>query len=165
MMKIRMLAWMLATGLLTTACAPTAEGPSVVPREPEAPEDERQDLKKPVRPSERGKVSSIGFDKFYDLHQQGRLLVIDSRPAYYHQLGHIPGAISLPKDGGVAAVAALEDKIASAIADGKTVAVYCSGILCADARIVARRIAGLGHPVSIFSGGWDAWQDAGLPTE
>ena len=34
-----------------------------------------------------------------------------------------------------------------------------------DARAVAMHLSGFGYPSSIFSGGWDAWADAGMPEE
>ena len=155
------------TGLLMASCTPDAakSKPSLSQANPSAkpPASDAQPSRS-SRPGERVKVSSIGFERFFTLHTEGKLLVIDSRPAYYYQLGHIPGALNLPKDSGPEDLAALRGPIRQALAEGKTVAVYCSGILCADARTVARRIATLGHPVSTFSGGWDAWQEAGLPS-
>ena len=146
--------------LFAAACAPEpphdAPAPAAEPEKPAA-------QKPPAQP--QGGVSSIGFDDFFLLHQQGKALVIDARPAYHYQLGHIPGALNLPKESGEAAFDELNDTIKQALAENKTIVTYCSGVLCADARTVARRIARRGHDASIFSGGWNAWLDAGLPTE
>jgi rhodanese-related sulfurtransferase len=155
------------TGLLMAACAPDATTPKPSTSQanpPATPPAGDAQAPRNTRPGERVKVGSIGFERFFTLHSEGKLLVIDSRPAYYYQLGHIPGALNLPKDSTPQDLDALEGRIRQAIADGKTVVVYCSGILCADARTVARRITGRGHPASTFSGGWDAWQEAGLPS-
>jgi rhodanese-related sulfurtransferase len=113
----------------------------------------------------RGKVSSISLEDFFLLHQSGKTLVIDARPAIFHQFGHIPGAISIPAKNCDPAIARREEEIKSAVADGKTIVTYCSGLLCPDARTAAMHIAGFGYPASIFSGGWDAWKDAGMPVE
>jgi rhodanese-related sulfurtransferase len=163
---IRMLMAALAAGLATQACtpAPTEAPPPTAPARPTAAPVGKK-AKKPAAASVSEKVTSIGFDGFFALHQEGKALVFDSRPAYHHQLGHIPGAVSLPKDAGPDAIAAVENDIKQALAAGKTIVVYCSGMLCADARTVARRIAAAGYPASVFSGGWDAWTDAGLPVE
>lgn len=164
--QIRMLMAALAAGLATQACtpAPIVAPPPTAPAQPTAAPAGKIE-KKPSTTSVGEKVASIGFDEFFALHQEGKALVFDSRPAYHHQLGHIPGAASLPKDAGPDAIAAVENDIRQALADGKTIVVYCSGMLCADARTVARRIAAAGYPASVFSGGWDAWTDAGLPVE
>jgi rhodanese-related sulfurtransferase len=92
-------------------------------------------------------------------------MIFDARPAVFHAMGHIPGAISLPKNGCDEAILARGDEIRTALAGGRTLVVYCTGLLCPDARAVAMRLASYGHPARIFSGGWDAWRDAGMPTE
>ena len=136
-----------------------------VPRAVDSPAEPAADFKKPVRMNGRGEVSSISFEEFFQLHQAGQTLVFDARlPVFYH-LGHIPGAINLPKNHCDKAIAAREGEIKQALAAGKTIVVYCSGPLCPDARTVARHISGFGHPASVFSGGWDAWREAGMPAE
>jgi rhodanese-related sulfurtransferase len=149
----------LAAGLLLAACV-----------EPPAPENKpsgpaNKETGKPVRAAKRGELSSISLDDFFALHQSGKALVFDARPGVFHRLGHIPGALSLPKNGCDTSIAAMENDIKQAIADGKTIVVYCNGVMCADARTVASHIARFGYPASIFSGGWDAWKDAELPVE
>jgi rhodanese-related sulfurtransferase len=152
----------LASGLLASSCTPGTDKVPAPVKSPTPPAEAAVgDLRKPIS----AKVTSIGFDGFFALHQEGKTLVFDSRPAYHHQLGHIPGAASLPKDVGPDAIAAVENDIKQALAAGKTIVVYCSGMLCADARTLARRLAAAGYPASVFSGGWDAWRDAGLPVE
>ncbi len=150
-------------GLLAASCAPSPrdEAPSgaaasTVPEKPAAG--------KPPAPR-RGDVSSIGFDEFFALHQRGKALVIDARPAYHYQLGHIPGALNLPKEAGESALESMQDHFKQAQAENRAIVIYCSGILCADARTVALRIARRGHDSRIFSSGWNAWLDAGLPAE
>ena len=155
----------LACGLWlwVAACArEPRDGIQAAAPQPAAPEKTAAEKPPAGRP---GKVSSIGFDEFFALHQQGKALAIDARPAYHHQLGHIPGALNLPKGADETVLDSMEDPFKQARAEDKTIVVYCSGVLCADARTVARRIARRGHDARIFSGGWNAWLDAGLPTE
>jgi rhodanese-related sulfurtransferase len=59
----------------------------------------------------------------------------------------------------------MDVRLKSAVAAGKPIIVYCSGLLCPDARTVAIHISGYGHPAKIFSSGYDAWKKAGLPTD
>lgn len=145
-------------GLLAASCAsaprhdnPNDAASSTVPEKAAAPR--------------RGEVSSIGFDDFFALHQQGKVLVIDARPAYHYQLGHIPGALNVPKEADESTLERIEERLKQTQAENQSIVVYCSGILCADARTVARCIARRGLDARIFSGGWNAWLDAGLPAE
>jgi rhodanese-related sulfurtransferase len=122
--------------------------------------------KKPrIGMNERGDVSSISLEKFYLLHESGKALVFDARPKFFYNLGHIPGAISLPKNNCDEQIASHEQKIKSALAEGKSIVVYCTSLTCPDARTVAMHIAGFGYSATIFSGGWDAWKNADMPVE
>ena len=120
---------------------------------------------KPVRMNGRGKKTSISFEDFFRLQQSGKLLIYDARPAFYYHLGHIPNAISVPRGTTDEQLSKREAEIKNAIASGKIVVTYCSGITCPDARTLADHISGFGYPVSIFSGGWHAWTAADMPTE
>ncbi len=139
--------------------APTASAAASKPPETEARKH------KPVGMNDRGEVSSIGLEPFFALHQAGKAMVFDARPSFIHKLGHIPGAINLPKENCDTTIAAMEPSIRSALASGKTIVVYCSGFTCPDARTVARHFSGFGYPATIFSGGWSSWTEASLPTE
>lgn len=156
---------LLATACAVAACADqasdaTREKPSAPPAEAEKPA-----YKKKPRMNGRGKVSSISLEDFFLIHQSGQAMVIDARPAIFHQFGRIPGAINIPAKSGDEAVAKREEEIKAAIAAGKTIVVYCSGFMCPDARTVAMHISGFGYPASVFSGGWDAWKEAGMAVE
>lgn len=154
------------------SCALAACAAKTKPAEPTTPKgvpkpaaEEKSDYKKPVRMNGRGEVTSISLEKFFELQQSGKVLVYDARPTVFHAIGHIPGAISLPKHNCDASIAKREGEIKTALKDGKTIVVYCTSMTCPDARTVAIHISGFGYPVSVFSGGWDAWKEAGMPTE
>lgn len=114
---------------------------------------------------ERGQVSSISLERLFELQQSGSVLIYDARPAAYYRQGHITGAISMPKAICDDVISLRKPELNTARAAGRPVVVYCSGFFCADARTVARHLAHAGYSASIFSGGWDAWTTAGLPTE
>ena len=114
---------------------------------------------------ETGEISSISIQDLFTLQQQGDVLIIDARHHYFYQMGHIPGAISLHSKNCDQQIQKLETDLKAALNEEKIIAVYCSGFLCKDARIVSRHLASFGYPVHQFYGGWNAWQDAGLPTE
>jgi rhodanese-related sulfurtransferase len=120
---------------------------------------------RPVRMNGRGKVSSISLTEAFTLQQSDTALILDARPRFFYSLGHIPGALSFPKSDCDALIAKHEDQIKSAIAAKKTVVVYCTNLLCPDARTVANHLAGSGYSSSTLTGGWESWKESGLPTE
>ncbi len=153
----------LALALALASCAgPARQTPTPPPQGPPPPAA-KPESKKPVRMNGRGAVSSISLDDFFALQQSGKTLIFDARAAFFYQLGHIPGAINLPKNHCDQSVAARESEITAALAAGKILIVYCSSITCPDARTVAIHLSGFGYPVRIFSGGWEAWKEADLP--
>ena len=119
----------------------------------------------PVGMNRRGEVTSISLTELFALQESGRALVFDARPAFFYNLGHIPGAISMPKSGCDAHIVKREAEIKAALAAGKTIVVYCTNLLCPDARTVAQHLASAGYSSSTLPGGWDAWKESGLPTE
>ena len=162
-------AWMAAgLSFVIAACAtnPQPAAPPTTPKGVDKPTAEAQsDFKKPVRMNGRGKVTSISLERFFELQQSGNVLIFDARPTVFHAIGHIPGAVSLPKHNCDASIAKREGEIKAALKEGKTIVVYCTSMTCPDARTVAIHLSGFGYPASIFSGGWDAWKEAGMPTE
>ena len=119
--------------------------------------------KKPVRMNGRGELSSISLEDFFALQQSGKVLIYDARPAFFYHLGHIPGAISLPKNRCDESIAARQSEIQAALADGHPIVVYCTSLTCPDARTLAIHLSGFGYPASVFSGGWEAWRQADMP--
>jgi rhodanese-related sulfurtransferase len=120
---------------------------------------------KPVRMNNRGKVTSISLTEAFALQQSGNVLLFDARPGYFYLLGHIPGAINLPKPDCDAQITKREAEIKAAIAANKPIVVYCTNLLCPDARTVANHLASFGYSSSVLSGGWESWKESGLPTE
>lgn len=163
-------AWLI-TALFALALAHTACAPKSQPRGENQPahilnqSTNTIPQKKPVRMNGRGDLSSISLEEMFALQGSGNALIFDARPGYLFHLGHIPGAESLPKSDCENTIAKMDDRLKSAVAAGKTIVVYCSGIMCPDARTVATHISGYGHPAKIFSGGYESWKKAGLSTE
>lgn len=120
---------------------------------------------KPVRMNGRGKISSLSLTDGFALQQSEKVLIFDARPAFFYSLGHIPGAISMPKANCDALIVKHEAEIKAALADGKTIMVYCTNFACPDARTVAIHLADYGYSSSTLAGGWDSWKESGLPTE
>jgi rhodanese-related sulfurtransferase len=122
--------------------------------------------KRPKLPSvERGKVTTVSLTEAFELQQSGEVLIYDARPSYYHSLGHLPGAIPMPKSICDEVIEVRQPELKAAVAANKRIIVYCTGFLCSDARTVANHLAAAGYSSSILQGGWDAWKSAELPTE
>ncbi|NQW99601.1 hypothetical protein HQ447_03005 [bacterium] len=149
----------IAITLFAASCAPPArEVPVPKPAPPVA-------KKPPARLNGRGEVSTISLTDLFALQQSDQVLLYDARPAFFYGLGHIPGAIHLPKTDAVAQIEKRETEIKAALAAKKTLVVYCTNFACPDARTVAIQLSSFGYPSSTLTGGWELWKESGLPTE
>ncbi len=157
--RSKLLTLAFAAGLASCA-QPVAEVPVT-----KVPAPVTKPKPKPVRMNGRGKVTSISLTELFALQQSGSVLIYDARPGFFYSLGHIPGAINLPKQDCDAQIEKREAEIKAAIAANKPIVVYCTNLLCPDARTVAIHLAGFGYSSSTLSGGWESWKEAGLPTE
>ena len=158
----------IASMLALSACSDPSNNPPAAPTATAASAAEPSpttEFRKAPRMNGRGKITSIRLEDFFLLQQEGKALVFDARPAFIHKLGSIPGSINLTKQDCDRKIHEREAEIKQALADGKTIVVYCSGALCPDARTVAIHLSGFGYPASVFSGGWDSWTEAGMPTQ
>jgi rhodanese-related sulfurtransferase len=88
------------------------------------------------------------------------LVLVDALPAIAYAGAHLPGATNIPP-------ARVDELAARRIPDEDTeVVVYCANPDCESSIEVAQRLIELGYRnVRHFSGGKQAWRDAGLPLE
>ena len=95
-----------------------------------------------------------------DRLRQGDTLIIDARPEASYQFRHIPGAINLPP--GTSLGTSQSDDVRAA----KRVVVYCGGIECDASLQLARslQLEGL-RDIAVYEGGFEAWLQAGMPTQ
>lgn len=104
----------------------------------------------------------IDLAAFREIQKQA--LILDTRPEIFHRFGHIPKALSLPRED----FEATYDKQRVRLEKHKAhpVVLYCSGINCEDAEMVANALCKLGFTqLHLFRGGWNAWTQAKLPEE
>jgi rhodanese-related sulfurtransferase len=96
----------------------------------------------------------------YYLDQPGTILV-DARSVEEYQLGHIPGAFSLPLD----AFGADYPKVLPVLSKAKLVILYCGGGSCGTSEELAKkmRASGFDGDLAIFEGGLPGWMRAKLP--
>lgn len=123
------------------------------PQESEAPRTEFVSL--PAR---------LSLAEFRNFVETKRGLVLDARPELFHRVGHVPGALALPRDDfdnyyRQHQTSLEKDK-------SQVLVVYCSGGDCEDSELVETALRKLGYTrISIFHGGWGEWTQAGLPEE
>jgi rhodanese-related sulfurtransferase len=89
-----------------------------------------------------------------------RLVLIEALPERYFRDGHLPGALHMPHDKvRELAAGALPDKAAEIV-------VYCASATCRNSHVAAAHLESLGYgKVSIYAGGKEDWQAAGLALE
>jgi len=106
----------------------------------------------------------LSMEEFSAFVENKRGLVFDARPEIFHRLGHVPGAISLPRDDFENAYTALKDRLEANKA--QPIVVYCSSSSCEDSKLVRDSLRSLGYTqVAVFNGGWAEWTAAGKPEE
>ncbi len=87
---------------------------------------------------------------------EDNLVIVDVREEEDYGKGHIPGAISVPKE---------RWDHPQGLSKDKTNVVYCYTQQCHLAANACLRFAGLGYPVMELEGGFAAWRDDELDIE
>lgn len=106
-------------------------------------------------------IEKIDAQRLRELQANGAL-VLDARPSLFYRTGHIPGALRLSAASFEQDYASLQPRLEQA--KELPVIVYCSGENCEDSELVTKALARMGFGrLYILSGGWKAWQSAGLP--
>lgn len=96
----------------------------------------------------------------WDVHdalqsQSPGFVLIDARGPAMYAKGHVPGAINLPHGKIIASRMALWPA-------GTLFVTYCAGPHCNGAARAAIRLARLGYPVKLMTGGITGWIDEGF---
>lgn len=89
-----------------------------------------------------------------------RPVLVEALPEKYYAAQHLPGALHLPHD--------QVDALAPRVLPDKSapIVVYCANRQCQNSHIAAQRLAALGYTdVSVYVGGKQDWQQAGLAFE
>ena len=111
-----------------------------------------------------GDEGDVDLDAMRQLWAAHSALIIDARPEIFYRVGHIPSAISLPRDDFEAKYRELASELQNY--RNQPVVVYCSSNECEDSQMVAEALQrlGLAH-VRLFRGGWSEWESQNLPEE
>lgn len=106
---------------------------------------------------DRSRLEMITRDELVDRLGRGEVIVLDVRPAPEYEVGHIPGARSVPPDDLSARLRGVR-KGADAFA-------YCRGPYCAYADVAVRSLRRRGVRARRLEDGFPEWRRAGLPVE
>ena len=109
-------------------------------------------------------LKDVPLDDFQAYVKEKRGIILDARPEIFYRFGHVPGALSLPRDEFEKGYTLLKAKLEAN--KNRPMIIYCSDESCEDSELVHKALANLGYTqISIFRGGWDTWTKAGLPEE
>ena len=156
----------LALAIFASSCSEPPEKP-VPPLDPSkavAKKTATEEVATPApapAPSKPASLTRMPLGDLYQLVQNNAAVIYDVRPKMIYHLGHIPGAISWPKNLYEQDLAKHEPRIRSAVAGNTPVVIYCTDLACPDAMAVATRLVARGYSVSILQGGYAAWKVAG----
>ncbi|WP_022668332.1 rhodanese-like domain-containing protein [Desulfospira joergensenii] len=93
---------------------------------------------------------------------QKEMMILDVRPAFVYEEGHLPGAYSFPLD----EFDDLLDQLLKLVKRDTPILVYCSGFQCTDSHTFASRLMDLQFSrVRVFAGGFAQWQEMGFEIE
>lgn len=106
---------------------------------------------------DRQDLEAIGAEELRQRLREGRVVVLDVRPAAEYRSGHIAGARSIP-------VAELRARLQE-LPRRKEVIAYCRGPYCIYADEAAALLKAEGYRVRRFEEGFPDWRALGLPVE
>ncbi len=123
-------------------------------------------LKGPGIDSKAPPITVIGIDQVIQAAMSRTHLIIDARPDVFWEIGHIPGAISLPQKQFAEYYPKTENLLREAMAAGRPLLLYCADLHCPDAGALARELNQRGfNGLLLFEAGWAAWEKAGQAVE
>ena len=101
----------------------------------------------------------ITYEEFAALHGSEAVLVVDVREPQFYEMGHIPGAVSMP-------LATVRERAAGLAGDGRPIVTYCAcvGDETSARAVLILRSEGI-RDVSVLEGGLLAWVRFGNPLE
>ena len=166
-LKDAMGVWMLLTGSLAAGIILNEMRAKPLPLDYSSPEArldravEKLGEGKPLVVRGEGDVSLEEMQTF----SAGRAaLILDARPEVFYRVGHIPSALSLPRDDFENGYRLLASVLEPRRRD--VLVVYCSGSDCHDSQMVSDALRRLGFAhVRLFRGGWGEWEGENLPEE
>ena len=94
--------------------------------------------------------------------QAREVVLLDVRPKYIYDNGHLPGAFSFP----LADFDEVLPKLLDFVKKDTAILVYCSGVECSDSHTFATQLLALRFTqIRVYAGGFLEWQEMGFEIE
>jgi rhodanese-related sulfurtransferase len=159
--------WMLLTGCLAAGVILNEMRSQPLPlvySPPAARLDQAVDRLGEGKPLALPQEGDISLEEMQQIIAGRAALILDARPEVFYRVGHIPSALSLPRDDLENGYRVLTRTLESH--RDQAVVVYCSGSDCHDSQMVGDALRRLGYAhVRLFRGGWAEWEVENLPEE
>ena len=166
-LKDAMGVWMLLTGCLAGGVILNEMRPQPFPliySPPAARLDQAVENLGEGKPLPLPQEGDVSLDEMQKIIAGQSTLILDARPEIFYRVGHIPSALSLPRDDFENGYHVLAHVLESH--RDQVVVVYCSGGDCHDSQLVGDALRRLGYAhVRLFRGGWAEWEGENLPEE
>jgi rhodanese-related sulfurtransferase len=96
-------------------------------------------------------------DLLSKIESKAPFMLVETLPERYYLEGHLPGALHLPHD-------RVRDLAAGVLPDKSVpIITYCASATCQNSHIAAATLQAMGYgDVSVYAGGKQDWQEAGL---
>jgi len=108
------------------------------------------------------KIEEIDVSMAKDLWDLGEYLFVDSRSPVQYSRGHISKSVNLSWE----EFEKYYPRLKNALHSKPGLVIYCAGEECDLSHALARRLYREGfRDMFVFFGGWEAWRDAGYPSE
>lgn len=116
----------------------------------------------PLAKARAAGIEVVSLEQTRDVVSGGGFLVLDARSASDFDAGHLPEAISFPN----ATRGESYYEMAALLQPDQPLLIYCSGKTCDDALQLGLFLRAQGsQKVLLFTEGFQAWKEAGLPIE
>ena len=146
----------------TQAASPRQLKVPALPAAPQVTSPTPEPASAPVVAKPKGQISEMDIGTLFQLQGENKAFLVDVRPGFFHNLEHIPGAISLPVKKFDEQFPAVQSQLDAALAAGKIIVLYCTDENCPDGRRTATKLAKKGYSTSVYKGGWKEWKASGL---
>ncbi len=126
------------------------------------PTPSRADADSSAADSTASRAGTISLSEMKRIFDEGNAFIIDARDPSEFSQGHIPRAINIPYDH----LPEYLDMLNAEVPTDAQVVVYCRGPHCDFSDQLATELRILGYEnVSVFTGGWEQWTEAGYPID